>query len=78
MYQFQVYRRRGKWLKKLTVAKCLCFVPLVADFMGILVQMACVQCATKNIFKGRTVMVELALLVSNADIRVFEQLKMTH
>jgi len=24
---------RGTWLKKLITAKCLCFVPLAADFM---------------------------------------------
>jgi len=39
--------------------------------------MACVQCATKNIFKGRTVMVELALLVSSANVLLSEQPRMT-
>lgn len=50
---------RGTWLKKLITAKCLCFVPLAADFMETLVRTACVQCAIKNIFKDRiVVMVE--------------------
>lgn len=53
------------WLKKLIIAKYLCYVPLDADFMETLVQMACVRYATKNIFNGKTVvMVELALQVS--------------
>jgi len=43
--------------------------------MGTLGQMACVQYATKNIFRGRTVMVELALLVSSAVVLLFENLK---
>ncbi|KAH0620017.1 hypothetical protein JD844_014517 [Phrynosoma platyrhinos] len=53
--------RKGIWLKKPTIAKCLCFVPLDADFMETLVRTACVQYAIKNIFNGRmVVMVELA------------------
>ena len=56
--KFQVCNR-GTWLKKLITAKCLCFVPLAADFMETLVQMACVQYVIKNIFKDRiVVMVE--------------------
>ena len=56
--KFQVCNR-GTWLKKLITAKCLCFVLLAADFMETLVRMACVQCAIKNIFKDRiVVMVE--------------------
>ena len=38
---------RETWLKKLITDKFLCFVLLAADFMGTLVQMACVQCAIK-------------------------------
>lgn len=41
----------GTWLRKGIIAKCLCFVPLAADFMENLVQMVCVQCAIKSIFK---------------------------
>lgn len=52
--EFQVCNR-GTWLKKLITAKCLCFVPLAADFTGTLAQMACVPYATKNISKDRTV-----------------------
>lgn len=56
--KFQVCNRRT-WLKKLITAKCLCFVPLAADSMETLVRMACVQYATKSIFKDRiVVMVE--------------------
>lgn len=62
---FSLVSRKLKWLKKPTTAKCLCFVPLDADFMAIPVQTACVPYATKNIFNGRmVVMVELAPQVS--------------
>lgn len=53
------------WLKKLIIAKCLCYVLLDVDFMETLVQMVCVRYATKNTFNGRmVVMVELAHQVS--------------
>lgn len=50
---------RGTLLKKLSKAKCLCFVLLAADFMETVVQRACVQCALKDILKdGIALMVE--------------------
>ena len=46
--QRQKKKKKKKERKKLITAKCLCFVPLAADFMETFVQMACVQHAVKT------------------------------
>ena len=55
----QVHNRRT-WLKKLTTAKCLCFVLLAADFMETLVRTACIQCNKEH----------LQMAVQNSDGRI--------
>ena len=55
----QVHNRRT-WLKKLSTAKCLCFVLLAADFMETLVRTACIQCNKEH----------LQMAVQNSDGRI--------